>query len=99
MKRKAEEKRENPYDLRREENVGRAVSFAEASYDSVLEAMDSISMFRMRLNLLKEKESFRINPESADSLISSAKNLEGLLESAYEQAESIMLQIEAGKLD
>jgi|CXWL01.1.fsa_nt_gi hypothetical protein len=95
---KKEEKKESPYDIRKEETIDTTRSFAENAYDSVLESLDSIGIFKMRLEMISQKEAFRINKENSNYLVGIASEIEKTLETAYNQAENLMLAIEAGKL-
>ena len=88
----------SPYEIRREDAIENTVDFARDAFDSLLNSMDSISIFKNRLQNISKQEALRINPDATQSLIGLASQLEKVLESAYDQAEDLMIAVESDRL-
>jgi hypothetical protein len=86
------------YDVRREDSVESTYDFGRDAFDAIMAALDSISIFKTRLENLSGQEALRINPEGVKSLMGLANSLEASLNAIYDKAEPFILAIEEDRL-
>lgn len=95
---KKKEREPSPYDVRREDIIDTTKSFAQDAYDSIFNAIDSLAMFKIRIETALKKPELRINPENAQKLMSQAVDLEKALETIATKSENMMIALEGGQL-